>query len=655
MLKKTKIKTFFFLIILLSVGLSQGQYIPYAFFSKAANASSISEFEIFLVSGTSWTVPSDWNSSDNSIECIGAGGRASAEDGTSGGGGGGGGAYSKITNLTLTPSASVTYQIGTGNGSTGTSGTAHSWFNGTSLAAASLSAAGGSSTATEIGGTGGLAANSIGTTKYDGGSGGNGTAGGGGGGGGAAGPNGAGGDGANSTSANGGLGGAGDGGSDGVGGLRGVGDDSYGLIGGFGNNWGWHGAGGGGGGGGSSDGRGADGGSYGAGGGGNGEGLSGSRASGANGVCRIVYRPATPDTTVTSVDWSDFNDYSNLKTIPGINTTISVEISAAYNSGTPTIEYRYANNGWVSIAPASPATFNYSPEKDLQFRVTGSVSNSATLTVRNMTNAGALIDTTTGTVSLSLNASEIFLTSGTSWTVPSDWNGADNSIECIGAGGHGGAEDGVIGGGGGGGGAYARINNLNLDPGSSVTYQIGVGGGSTSETGTANTWFNGTSLQQASLSAHGGNFFDLGGYGGFGGQETHSQGSVVYSGGNGGRANGGGGGGGGAAGPNGAGANGNNATSSNGGDGGAGDNGSGGAGGARGVGSDTNGSPGGDGTEWTTHGSGGGGGGAGSSDGDGANGGNYGAGGGGNGDASGAAGRGQGAGGVCRITYDPTT
>lgn len=66
-----------------------------------------------------------------------------------------------------------------------------------------------------------------------------------------------------------------------------------------------------------------------------------------------------------------------------------------------------------------------------------------------------------------------FLTSGTTWTVPSDWNPAANKIEVIGGGG--GAES--TGGGGGGGGAYAIVSNVTtLTAGATVTISVGSGG-----------------------------------------------------------------------------------------------------------------------------------------------------------------------------------
>ena len=70
---------------------------------------------IFLTSGNTWTVPTDWNSSANSIECIGGGASGNTSSGgNNAAGGGGGGAYSKILNITLTINDSISYTIGSG-------------------------------------------------------------------------------------------------------------------------------------------------------------------------------------------------------------------------------------------------------------------------------------------------------------------------------------------------------------------------------------------------------------------------------------------------------------------------------------------------------------------------------------------------------------
>jgi hypothetical protein len=221
----------------------------------------------------------------------------------------------------------------------------------------------------------------------------------------------------------------------------------------------------------------------------------------------------------------------------------------------------------------------------------------------------------------------IFLDSGSSWTVPADWNSADNSIECIG-GGAGGSDSAVNYAGQGGG--YSKITNLSLIRGAPVAYQIGAAGagGSTGAAG-GDTWFNGASLAAASVGAKGG------AAAGFSNDNTAlGVGTTKYNGGwQFGQAKGGG-----AAGPNGHGVGGN--TSGN---GGANFGGAGGTDGATPT-------AGGNGTEWdASHGSGGGGG-FNNTAGVGANGGLYGGGG---GDGSGAAG-GNGGQGLIVITYTPS-
>lgn len=136
----------------------------------------------FIVSGTSWSVPADCTGvsgqSGEFIDAIGGGG--------SGGGttlnkttGGGAGAWSQITSLVLTPSGSVTIQIGAfGAGVSGAAGNpgTDTWFNGANLAASSVGAKAGGGGAIAgsppPAGAGGLASAGVGTTKNNGGSGG---------------------------------------------------------------------------------------------------------------------------------------------------------------------------------------------------------------------------------------------------------------------------------------------------------------------------------------------------------------------------------------------------------------------------------------------------------------------------------------------------
>lgn len=151
-----------------------------------------------LLSGTSWTVPADWNNSSNTIHMIGgggggAGGYASGNNRAAGGGGGGGG-YTKLTNQTL--SGAITYAIGAAGTAGATSG--NGGAGGTTSFGISMALGGGGGSAsivpTSTGGLGGTG------TTFNGGAGGAGAFGtvastgyGAGGGGGAGGPNGVGG------------------------------------------------------------------------------------------------------------------------------------------------------------------------------------------------------------------------------------------------------------------------------------------------------------------------------------------------------------------------------------------------------------------------------------------------------------------------------
>lgn len=137
-------------------------------------------------SNQTWTRPSDWNNSDNSIEGIGAGGagaRRSADNVTnSRATGGAGGAWAIRNNYAA--AASETYQIASGpsggsstyvSGGTGASGTAggDTWFGAATLASATMGAKGGEGgqqgTGSISGATGGQAASCIGDSASNGG------------------------------------------------------------------------------------------------------------------------------------------------------------------------------------------------------------------------------------------------------------------------------------------------------------------------------------------------------------------------------------------------------------------------------------------------------------------------------------------------------
>jgi hypothetical protein len=102
----------------------------------------------------SWPVPGNWNSSNNNVQLVSAGGSGgwASTDSTAGGAtGGGGGGYAKTVNVVLTPGGTASYSvaaggssgsgsgISVGNGNSGGAG----WFNGTTVGGASVGANGG--------------------------------------------------------------------------------------------------------------------------------------------------------------------------------------------------------------------------------------------------------------------------------------------------------------------------------------------------------------------------------------------------------------------------------------------------------------------------------------------------------------------------------
>jgi hypothetical protein len=242
-----------------------------------------------LTSGSSWTVPSDFNPANNTVELWGGGGGgAPGTTNTNAGGGGGGGGYRYQRNFDPGLATTVAYVIGGGGGASA-AGSASTWNGG------AVSASGGSGASASSGGPGG-SAGSGGTGGNAGGTGGGGSVGtgnrGGGGGGGAGGNTSVGTNGTAGSSGAGGVGGGGGSPNGGTGGVTGSGvggnstyvtstDDGTSTAG----------AGGGGGGAAPGGGGGAGGGNYGGGGSGGGSaaGVGGSGSSGQQGVIAISW------------------------------------------------------------------------------------------------------------------------------------------------------------------------------------------------------------------------------------------------------------------------------------------------------------------------------------------------------------------------------
>jgi len=253
-------------------------------------------------------------------------------------------------------------------------------------------------------------------------------------------------------------------------------------------------------------------------------------------VAYFITLPAATTTTVTT--WAASGSSGNLLTLRsstflGTNTTATLAVTNTFTTD-------YAAVAYVALSSSG----------------IGTVTNGATVFTSDIGNW------TIGSGSKATN----LLTSSTSWTVPANWNNADNAIHIFGGGGGGSgpiyvATTSFSGGAGGGGGGYRTLTNQTYS--GSVTYAIGAAGsgvaGGTSGTSTGGT--GGTTTWDSTNTATGG----VGGVttattstGGTGGTGTSSggtggDGGVTISGTNTGT---GGGGGAGAAGPNGAGGNG---------------------------------------------------------------------------------------------------
>jgi hypothetical protein len=116
----------------------------------------------YINSGSSFTVPSDWDNSNNAVHIYGAGGGSSggrvisASGNRLGSAGGGGGGYTQVLNFTTTPGGSISYSIGAG-GSAGAANSNGSAGGSTTFASIYAANGGGGSTITNTASTPGVA------------------------------------------------------------------------------------------------------------------------------------------------------------------------------------------------------------------------------------------------------------------------------------------------------------------------------------------------------------------------------------------------------------------------------------------------------------------------------------------------------------------
>ncbi len=505
-------------------------------YSPSSPVSNVKSLEaatttVILTSGTTWAVPADWNDNANWIEVIGGGGKGFSAAAT-GEGGGGGGAYSLSRNVNMPESTTVTINVGLGGTSAGVNG-GDTFICNTQNSGGTCDAI--TDGAVVTGAKGGLTATSI--TGVAGGSAASGVA-----------------TGAWGVKFSGGTGGTGNAtGKNGGGGGGAAGPRGPGTNGGAGGNSTTNHGGGGGGGNGGATAAGTAGSTTG------GAGANGSSATGSGAGGNANNGTAGTAGTGGGGGGGD-STFSG-----GAGATSTSEWSGTHGAGgggggAGSTSGNGGNGGLYGAGGGGG--------------VTGGLGANGIIVITYIPTTVAL--------------TTVFITSGTSWSVPADWNSTENFVEVIGGGG-GGNDIQTNGSGGGGGGAYALTRNVSLTPGGSATIQVGAGGNGTPTAGT-DTWFNGASCAASSTCAKGGS---AGGTtsGGAGGLSTTSIGSIRYKGGTGGGGNNTGdtsGGGGGAGGRRGIGANGgagnSTATEGGGGGGGAGGGGSNGTAGAAAAG-----------------------------------------------------------------------
>ena len=156
-------------------------FLTFCFVCSSAQAWLGGRKVVYLTkaSGSPWTVPTDWNSTNNTIECIGAGGGGGTSTSGYTAGGGAGGGYSKISNYGgLSVGANVAFHVSAGAAAVTSGG--DTWFCSANNNCATIlgtavivgAKGGGAGAATNTTAAGGASAGGFGTVKFSGGNGG---------------------------------------------------------------------------------------------------------------------------------------------------------------------------------------------------------------------------------------------------------------------------------------------------------------------------------------------------------------------------------------------------------------------------------------------------------------------------------------------------
>jgi hypothetical protein len=243
----------------------------------------------------------------------------------------------------------------------------------------------------------------------------------------------------------------------------------------------------------------------------------------------VLAKAVDPNAAVSFVVTAPGSANSNT----AFNITVQAKRADAGNANTYTGTVHITCTDGAAVLPADAALVAGFGTFSVKLMTAGTWTFTATDTVNS-----AIKGTSSGVTVAAIIPGSVTLTSGASWTVPTGFNPANNTVECYGGGGGGGYGDNsgnYVGGGGGGGGGYAKYTNLNLTPGASIAIGIGFGGpgapvGSARGSTGGSTWVVNTSTVRADPGQGGYSGSDGSGGPGPGGAGA---GQIVYTGGSG--------------------------------------------------------------------------------------------------------------------------
>ncbi|HRO68151.1 MAG TPA: hypothetical protein PL182_11350, partial [Pseudobdellovibrionaceae bacterium] len=95
------------------------------------------------------------------------------------------------------------------------------------------------------------------------------------------------------------------------------------------------------------------------------------------------------------IDWADFSATSAAQTFSSIS-VINLEISTVTDSGSPIVWYRKNGGAWIKFVPGTPATPTAVSGNTFAFMVSGTAGSTATITIKNLSDGGNVLDTVTG-------------------------------------------------------------------------------------------------------------------------------------------------------------------------------------------------------------------------------------------------------------------